>query len=626
MEEDARDLEQNDPTKTIPADPNSVSGGVTATNINAVTTPVKKTTLTNLSLQPKGPVTPESSPTKPTEQKPTPSPSIRDYKLLYIEVKRRLQEQTDVNDRNISKLKDKYDALALKYEQEMESYKLDYSERELNLVKKLTKMKDEAESVKANYESIISAKDDSIKEREEELLSLKSKMEEQDHCSSSTRSTHQIIKMNNEDVFFLKPKKNKGSSKTLTCESENCENENIDLVKCNLCGKKVCEDCGEVTISKLKPVMNKCGNIYFACKVCDLLLRDQTLNVHDELNAKLVKLEKDLISSCEEKEGLKKAADATVRIREAYDKLDDENKTMGKKITEMQNILTTKAREQSQANGDNKNLKQQLETLTSHQDSLRQLLEERENTIHENEVKLNAMDSTPVRNDVTVFNDLQDTINKRFDLIDKNIDALIEKKLARNPSGHPHGTQSQAPENEVPSYAAAATPTTPQAIATAFKTSRNAEIVEEHERQKRANNMIIYGISEERASATVSLQDQDIEFITRFLETIEVEDVDPKQIVRLGKASTDRKRPLKVIMANAEDKQKIMSKLNKLRNADETFRSISVRDDYTIEERELIKTFVDEAKHKNEAHNTTSWKVRGTPKNGLRLVQITSRR
>ena len=79
-------------------------------------------------------------------------------------------------------------------------------------------------------------------------------------------------------------------------------------------------------------------------------------------------------------------------------------------------------------------------------------------------------------------------------------------------------------------------------------------------------------------------------------------------------------------MANAEDKQKIMSQLNKLKDADQSFRNISVRDDYTIEERELIKTFVEEAKRKNESQNTTAWKVRGTQKNGLHLVKITSRR
>ena len=78
-------------------------------------------------------------------------------------------------------------------------------------------------------------------------------------------------------------------------------------------------------------------------------------------------------------------------------------------------------------------------------------------------------------------------------------------------------------------------------------------------------------------------------------------------------------------LKNSEDKEKIMSSLNKLKNANETLRSISVRDDYTIEERQLIKTMTEEAKRKNESENVTHWKVRGTPKNGLKVVKITTR-
>ena len=112
--------------------------------------------------------------------------------------------------------------------------------------------------------------------------------------------------------------------------------------------------------------------------------------------------------------------------------------------------------------------------------------------------------------------------------------------------------------------------------------------------------------------------------MSSFLETIEA-NVSTKQILRLGKESTGKNRPLKVIMKTLEDKNTIMSNLNKLKNADESFRGISVRDDYTIEERQLIKTMAEEAKRKNETEKVTYWKVRGTPKNGLRVVKITTR-
>ena len=80
-----------------------------------------------------------------------------------------------------------------------------------------------------------------------------------------------------------------------------------------------------------------------------------------------------------------------------------------------------------------------------------------------------------------------------------------------------------------------------------------------------------------------------------------------------------------MILRNLDDKKKIISNLKKLKNAEESILGISVRNDYTQEERNLIRTMSEEAKRKNEAENVTHWKVRGTPKNGLMVVKITTR-
>jgi len=78
-------------------------------------------------------------------------------------------------------------------------------------------------------------------------------------------------------------------------------------------------------------------------------------------------------------------------------------------------------------------------------------------------------------------------------------------------------------------------------------------------------------------------------------------------------------------MDNLSDKESIMSRLSNLKNAEPIYRSVSVRDDYTIEERELVREWVKKAEDKNKEYNTQAWKVRGTPKNGLRLAKITKR-
>ena len=49
-------------------------------------------------------------------------------------------------------------------------------------------------------------------------------------------------------------------------------------------------------------------------------------------------------------------------------------------------------------------------------------------------------------------------------------------------------------------------------------------------------------------------------------------------------------RPVKLSMYATKSKDLIMSRLVNLENAEEQFKAVSVRDDYTIKERELINS------------------------------------
>ena len=66
-----------------------------------------------------------------------------------------------------------------------------------------------------------------------------------------------------------------------------------------------------------------------------------------------------------------------------------------------------------------------------------------------------------------------------------------------------------------------------------------------------------------------------------------------------------------------------MKRLANLRNADDKYKRISIKEDYTWEERQQIREWVTKAEEKNKEEETSDWKVRGNPKNGLRLVKIT---
>ena len=158
---------------------------------------------------------------------------------------------------------------------------------------------------------------------------------------------------------------------------------------------------------------------------------------------------------------------------------------------------------------------------------------------------------------------------------------------------------------------------------TVIKTTKNDDLIEKKERERRTANLIIYGIGEVSDDQN-NVKEHDEKCFHSFLGTIGITTF-PKQIVRLGKPNENKTRPVKLVMANSGDKDIIISRPGNLKNAVEIYRKVSVRDDYTIEERELIKEWINKAEQKNKEEYTQAWKVRGTTKNGLRLVKITKR-
>ena len=103
-----------------------------------------------------------------------------------------------------------------------------------------------------------------------------------------------------------------------------------------------------------------------------------------------------------------------------------------------------------------------------------------------------------------------------------------------------------------------------------------------------------------------------------FFKAVEVR-TDAYEVTRLGKKNNDRSRPIKIRMANTNDKESVMNNLFKLKEAPTAFRKISVTDDFTAQEREEIKMKVNEAKRKTESEGEGKYvfKLRGSPKNGL---------
>ena len=387
---------------------------------------------------------------------------------------------------------------------------------------------------------------------------------------SNESSKPYVMKMCNDDIFVAKLKKgSKGPTKG--CEISGCDKLDVDLIKCNMCGNLVCEECSGVKVSKLRLTMNQCKTLYFTCPSCDVQIRDNSdVNAYDVLKGKLEAMSEEL-GSCET----------------ANDKL-----------------------------------QQQVKTLDEQQTSLKLLLEERETSLHETEAKLISVEqgAATSNNESTGTTSIEELISKRFDNIDKSIESLIDKKLAGVLSLPTTEKPDSGDANNKKTFAEKVGGTT-DPLTAAFLNNKNQEMVHQRERERRSANLIIYGIKEE---SNDDQPEQDKAFISSLLEKIGVAQR-PKQIFRLGKRGDDKTRPVKITMENEGEKDTIMARLGNLKNAEDAFRKVSIREDYTLEEREMVREMVKRAEAKNDAENTNEWKVRGTPKTGLKVVRITRR-
>ena len=320
----------------------------------------------------------------------------------------------------------------------------------------------------------------------------------------------------------------------------------------------------------------------------------------------------------------------TNSIFEAYDKLEREHKTQEKILRDNKQRLNNENADHTRIIDENHTLQQQVNLLREHEENLNSLINDREKTIDEIQTKLNETKPTQENHGNNINNVLTDhlltkLINEGFNKIEENIDRLITEKLAKKSK---EVEQIEANINEAldknNSYADKLKNNLEvNNFATVIKTTKNNDLIQESERERRSANIIIYGISEVSDNQNTA-KEYDETFVHSLLGIIGITSR-PKQIIRLGKPIADKARPVKLVMNNSTDKDSIMSRLGNLKNAEEIYRKVSIRDDYTIEEREIIKEWVKKAAEKNKEENTQSWKVRGTPKNGLRLVKITKR-
>ena len=156
---------------------------------------------------------------------------------------------------------------------------------------------------------------------------------------------------------------------------------------------------------------------------------------------------------------------------------------------------------------------------------------------------------------------------------------------------------------------------------------KKQELNEENDKKARASNIIIHGLPEPVSADKDDVKELNEEYVGELLRTLNLT-MSHKSVYRLGKPDTSKKRPIKLVMNNEVDKQNVMINLKNLKDV-ELFRGVSVTEDYTASERNMIRNMVEDAKAKNSKEEPDSrykWKVRGTPKNGLCLKRLPKKR
>ena len=180
--------------------------------------------------------------------------------------------------------------------------------------------------------------------------------------------------------------------------------------------------------------------------------------------------------------------------------------------------------------------------------------------------------------------------------METKLEKLIDERLAQK---HLERRYSNAVEEPMPS----------SNISGAITEKYPLDFEEDRER-----NIIIHGIIEDEWT-----DKEKIEEIFKITNTKH----NPMSMFRLGTKCPEKVRPIMLRMKKISDKEEFMSKLWMLKCVKKKYNRLSITNDYTLDERKIIKDYVEEAKKRNmTTMKGNVWKVRGTPRQGMRLIKI----
>ena len=149
---------------------------------------------------------------------------------------------------------------------------------------------------------------------------------------------------------------------------------------------------------------------------------------------------------------------------------------------------------------------------------------------------------------------------------------------------------------------------------------------EEKSREITKCNLIIKNIYDpaNEGKTEEEIQVRDKRSIKELMKDLKLEDIEPLHIKRIGKPPTPSNRhprPIKIVLKNEKEKKDILKNVTLLKNTNDM---ICITEDFTWEERSIMKEWFRKANEKNEKEDNEDikWCVRGSPRTKLYLKRL----
>ena len=296
-------------------------------------------------------------------------------------------------------------------------------------------------------------------------------------------------------------------------------------------------------------------------------------------------------------------------IRNMNHKVPTEDTHTNGDLLEMERKLSEAKKHLDEERQKSTDLLHEIQIRKTHEEELQNLLLTREQEINELNETFNEAGNPNFDHVKNIEGCIKNHLTQMSKSFNESVTKLLDDKLgAITEKSPPELTNKLDPSKN---------------LKTVMIDARNDEKLEVSEKQRRACNFVIHG-AEEVGESSEQIKKEDEGYIKEILTKLGVEAV-PISITRLGENNEARSRPIKITMKTIGDQEKVMKNLKRLKGSENKFGKISVKEDYTTNERDQIRRLNVQAKKLNDENPEKIFKVRGDSKNGWRVISFLKR-